>query len=115
MLAGFSLLVGVSTTNMPQARQAAREGADICGAGPMFPTTTKHKPDLAGPAYLREYLADEQTARVPHLAIGGITPATIGQLVAAGCRGIAVSSAVCGADDPESVCQELTRCLTRPG
>lgn len=114
-LAGFSLLVGISTTNMRQARQAAGDGADICGVGPMFPTTTKHKPDLAGPAYLRDYLADKQTARIPHLAIGGITPTNIGQLVAAGCAGIAVSSAVCGADDPESVCQELTHGLTRPG
>lgn len=113
-LAGSSLLVGISTTNMQQARQAARDGADICGLGPMFPTTTKHKPDLAGPVYLGDYLADEQTTRIPHLAIGGITPGNISQLVAAGCRGIAVSSTVCGADDPEAVCRELTRALSRP-
>ncbi len=112
-LAGFSMLVSVSTMNMQQARQAARDGADICGLGPMFPTTTKHKPDLAGPAYLREYLADEQTARIPHLAIGGISSANIGELVAAGCRGVAVSSAVCGADDPESMCRMLATALPR--
>ena len=106
-LAGFSLLVGVSTTNIRQARLAATDGADICGVGPMFPTTTTHKPDVAGPAYLREYLAEPQTGRIPHLAIGGITPANIGELAAAGCKGVAVSSAVCGADDPESVCQVL--------
>ncbi len=110
-LVGFSLLVGVSTTNMQQARQAALGGADICGLGPMFPTITKHKPEIAGPAYLRDYLADEQTARIPHLAIGGISPANISELVAAGCRGIAVSSAVCGACDPESVCRELAHAI----
>jgi thiamine-phosphate pyrophosphorylase len=106
-VAGMSLLVGVSTTNMAQALQAARDGADVCGVGPMFPTTTKHKPVLAGPAYLREYLAEPMTARIPHLAIGGITAQNAGELVAAGCRGVAVSSSVCGTGDPAEACRAI--------
>ncbi|MBC7833849.1 MAG: thiamine phosphate synthase [Phycisphaerales bacterium] len=81
--------------------------------GPMFPTTTKHKPALAGPAYLSAYLSNEATARVPHLAIGGITPENVGELVAAGCRGVAVSSAVCGADNPGAVCRAILNALTQ--
>jgi thiamine-phosphate pyrophosphorylase len=104
---GFRLLIGVSTSNLTQARAAARSGADYCGIGPMFATTTKHKPDLAGPQYVREYLADPLTSQRPHLAIGGITPQNAGSLRDAGCRGIAVSSAVCGADDPAATCQSL--------
>ena len=50
------LLIGVSTNRLDQAKQALRDGADYCGVGPMFPTTTKHKDVIAGPAYLREYL-----------------------------------------------------------
>ena len=50
-----------------------KAGADYCGLGPMFPTTTKHKPTLAGPAYLGSYLADPNLSARPHLAIGGIT------------------------------------------
>jgi thiamine-phosphate pyrophosphorylase len=110
-LAGMTLLVGVSTANMEQARAAAGEGADYCGVGPMFHTTTKDKPRLSGPAYLREYLADERTARVPHLAIGGIGPGNIADLAGAGCRGVAVSSAVCGSPDPAEVCREILRRL----
>lgn len=110
-LAGTRLLVGVSTTNMAQARRAAADGADNCGCGPMFATTTKHKPDLAGSTYLREYLADPQTARLPHLAIGGISIENIAELRRAGCRGVAVSSAVCGSPDPESVCRALISAL----
>jgi thiamine-phosphate pyrophosphorylase len=106
-LAGMTLLVGVSTTNMEQARAAAADGADYCGVGPMFATTTKEKPQLAGPAYLREYLAEARTARLPHLAIGGIGPRNVAELVAAGARGVAVSSAVCGAKDPAGVCREI--------
>jgi thiamine-phosphate pyrophosphorylase len=110
-LAGSRLLIGISTANMDQARAAARAGADYCGIGPMFATTTKEKPVLSGPAYLREYLADPLTARVPHLAIGGITPQNIGELAAAGCRGVAVSAAVCGAREAASVCRQMVGVL----
>ncbi len=112
-LAGFRLLIGVSTTNREQARAAVHAGADCCGCGPMFPTTTKHKPTLAGASYLREYLGDPITSTRPHLAIGGITPANIGELVDVGCRGVAVSGAVCAASDPRSVCEMLVRALEK--
>lgn len=112
-IAGNALLVGVTTANLDQARAAAREGADYCGLGPMFPSTTKPKSILAGPDYLRAYLADPASARLPHLAISGITPANIGELTAAGCRGVAVSSVVCGAEDPAGVGAALVAAIDR--
>jgi thiamine-phosphate pyrophosphorylase len=111
-IAGLRLIVGVSTENIQQAREAAEAGADYLGVGPMFATTTKDKPRIVGPAYLREYLADERLARVPHLAIGGVTPENIAELRAAGARGVAVSSAVCAAPDPEAACRRLLAGLT---
>jgi thiamine-phosphate pyrophosphorylase len=110
-LSGFKLLVGVSTTNPDQARAAVRAGADYCGLGPMFPTTTKDKPHLATPAYVAQYLADPVLAARPHLAIGGITPQNARELRAVGCRGIAVSSAVCSAPDPAAACRALLEAL----
>lgn len=110
-LAGGRLLVGVSTANIEQARRARDDGADYCGVGPMFPTRTKDKPVLAGPDYLREYLAHPATAGVPHLAIGGIAPDNVGELRAAGCRGVAVSAGVCGAEDPGRVCRSIVEAL----
>ena len=89
-----------------QARAAASAGADYCGVGPMFASTTKPKA-VAGVGYLREYLADAACARVPHLAIGGITPENVGELVESGCRGVAVSSVVCGAEAPSEICGML--------
>ena len=106
-IAGNALLIGVSTSNLDHARAAARDGADYCGLGPMFPSTTKAKDRLAGLDYLRAYLADPACARVPHLAISGIGPEHVGELVAAGCRGVAVSSAVCGAGDPGAACRAI--------
>lgn len=110
-VAGDALLIGVSTASPEQARAAALEGADYCGVGPMFEGTTKPDRPLAGVAYLRAYLADPACARVPHLAIGGIGPARIGELARAGCLGVAVSSVVCGADDPTGVCREMVEGL----
>jgi len=106
-LAGFSLFMGASTENLDQARQAHRAGADTIALGPMFPTTTKDKPRIAGPEYLRAYLAEPTLAARPHLAIGGITPDNVRQLAEAGCRGVAVSSAVCAAPDPAEACRSI--------
>ena len=108
-LAGTALLVGISTHSPEEARAAADAGADVCGVGAMFATGIKPGIVPGGPAYLRTYLAE--FARIPHLAIGGITPANVGQLVAAGCQGVAVSSVVCGAHDPAAVVRSLRAAL----
>jgi thiamine-phosphate pyrophosphorylase len=105
-LVGNQLLIGVSTRNLDQAIQAQRDGADYCGVGPMFPTTTKHKPVIAGPVYLKEYLAWNQ---LPHLAIGGINPENVSKLVDSGVKGVAVSSAICASDDPRRCVEDLLR------
>ncbi len=103
-LVGHQLLIGVSTSNLDQAKQAYQGGADYCGVGPMFPTTTKHKPVIAGPDYLKEYLAWN---KLPHLAIGGINPDNAHELIDAGAKGLAVSAAVCTASDPGATTGQL--------
>lgn len=105
-LLGDQMLIGVSTSNLDQAKQAKANGADYCGLGPMFHTTTKHKPNLAGPEYLRNYIAWDA---MPHLAIGGIHPGNVDQLVAVGCKGIAISSAICSSVDPARTTHELAQ------
>jgi len=92
-LVGRQLLVGVSTSNLEQAKRAFMDGADYCGVGPMFATTTKRKDVIVGPGYLKEYLGWD---KLPHLAIGGVNCENVGELAAVRCRGVAVSSAVCG-------------------
>lgn len=117
-LAGASLLIGVSTHDVHEARKAIDEGADVCGVGAMFSTSTKPR-ETSGVAYLKQYLAMANSKdggrSVPHLAIGGITPENVGELAKAGCLGIAVSSVVCGSDDPRGVCGMLLRGLGAGG
>lgn len=108
-LAGEALVLGASVSSLEEARAAQRAGADCLGAGAMFPTTTKRKDAIAGPALLRELLAQEPPLPAV-LAIGGVSPSTLPALLeAAGGRpfGVAVCSCVCAAADPAAVCAQL--------
>jgi len=107
-MVGRRLLIGVSTSTMAEAEKALADGADLCGVGPMFRSGTKHKDTIVGPAHLAAYLAWNG---LPHLAIGGITPETLPALLEAGVRGIAVSSAICAAEDPARATRTLRTML----
>ena len=100
-LFGSKLLLGVSAHDMNEVDAAVKAGADYLGIGTMFASPSKPRLSVKGAAFLAA--AIEKYPAVPHLAIGGITIDNIDQLVRAGCRGIAVSSAVCGAKNPGAV------------
>ena len=96
---GPSLLVGVSTHNLAQARAAATGGADYIGFGPVFTTTSKERPDpVVGLDQLAEVAAE--LAPLSVVAIGGITRANVAQVVAAGAAAAAVIGDVVTAQDP---------------
>jgi len=105
--------VGMSCGTQQQASRAVSDGADVCGLGPVFASTTKAKPSLAGLGLVRSFVTDEQTRGTPHLAISGITPDNAARIATEGGRGVAVSSAVCGAEDPASVCRAIVAGLGR--
>lgn len=106
-VAGHRLLVGVSCASVEQARRAASAGADYLGLGPMFASQTKPKPELAGPELVRGVVGEPVAGVLPHLAISGIAPGNVGELVRAGVRGVAVSSAVCSSEDPAGACRAI--------
>lgn len=96
-------LIGLSTHSLEQLETAADEGiADYVGFGPAFPTSTKgYDSGLGADAVLSASVF----ARLPILAIGGITPENRPLL---GHRaGVAVSSAICAAERPEEVAAAL--------
>lgn len=108
-LLGHRAIIGVSTENLTQAQQAVRDGATYIGVGPMFPTTTKEKPCIVGPTYAAEALAH---IPLPAVAIGGITPGNLRQLLAVGVRTIAVCSAIISDPGPAARCRELLTLLS---
>ncbi len=107
---GAEALIGVSTHNLEQLRQAIREGASYVGIGPTFPSGTKQFEELAGLEYVKQALAETS---LPAFVIGGVNTQTIGAAVAAGARRVAVSQAIAGSDHPREVAAELRRWLDR--
>jgi thiamine-phosphate pyrophosphorylase len=90
-------IIGISTHDVAQAKEAEDGGADYIGFGPMFGTTTKATGYSArGPAMLRRV---RETVRIPIVAIGGITEANIAEVWQAGADSAAIISDILGADD----------------
>lgn len=104
------MILGLSTHSVAQARAAHAAGADYIAVGSMFPTTTKPDFELVGPGLIRT-LRDE--IRAPLIAIGGITPQNVGEVIRAGADGVAVIAAVCGAEDPEAATRQLLDAIAR--
>jgi thiamine-phosphate pyrophosphorylase len=101
---GPDRLVGVSTHTIEQARQAVLDGADYIGVGPVCSSRTKAFGRLAGLDFVRQVAAE---ITLPAYAIGGIGLDNLEDVLAAGARRVAVSSAICGAPDPGKAAREL--------
>ena len=99
-------LLGRSVHHNPgEARRAIRDGVDYAVVGTIFPTGSKPGHAGDGPAHLRA-LAD-QLSPIPAYAIGGIDAANAASAIAAGAHGVAVRSAILGADDPPAAAQAI--------
>ena len=107
-IVGEGILVGRSTHSLEQAREAAREGADYIGAGPVFETSTKDAGPLLGVEGLRGILAE---VNLPVFAIGGITSSNIGLVYGRGGGGVAVCSTILGDPSPEKTVGEFCTVL----
>lgn len=106
---GPGRLIGVSTHTLAEAQAAADEGADFLVVGPVF--FTPSKAPYGEPIRLDALRAVRAVLELPILAIGGIKKANLDQVIAAGADGIAVISAIIGADDPTAATQDLLATL----
>jgi thiamine-phosphate pyrophosphorylase len=101
--------IGLSTHDLAQAEQAVREGADLIGFGPVFPTSSKELPDpVVGVEGLRSACA---AVHVPVVGIGGVTRERGAALLDAGAALGAAISAICGAEDPREAARRLHSAL----
>ncbi len=106
-LVSDAMVVGFSPETLEQALAAEAAGADYLGVGPVYPTGTK--PD-AGPAVGLEHLERiARAVRIPVVGIGGITAENAAGVVRAGAVGVAVISAVVGAEDVREAAARLRR------
>jgi len=110
LIVGAKALVGVSTHNIEQARQAVLDGADYIGCGPTFPSTTKSFSEFAGLDFLRQIA---QEIRLPAFAIGGITEENLESVLATGIQRVAVSGSVVQSANPAETARRLIAILNR--
>jgi thiamine-phosphate pyrophosphorylase len=107
-LVGDDAIVGLSTHSVQQAQAGCRSGADYIAVGPVHATPTKEGRPAIGVEPIR-YAATH--VDIPWFAIGGIDPATIGEVVSAGARRVVVVRALAEADDPQAVARVLRASL----
>lgn len=102
-------IIGISTHNLEQVKEADASEADYIAFGPIFETVGKERPDaVVGLEGLRR--ARELT-RKPLVAIGGITRATARAVIAAGADSIAVIGDLIDAPDPAERAREFLALL----
>lgn len=96
---GTAKILGASCYDrLEAALEAARLGADYVAFGSFFPSSVKPGAVRAPLTLLRDA---KRRLSMPVVAIGGITLENAPQLIAAGADGVAVISALFGADDVE--------------
>lgn len=103
-LMGPDKIVGATTKTVPQALEAYEQGADYCGVGAIYPTTTKVVTILTSVDTLKEIV---KAVPIPVNAIGGLNKDNIDVLKGSGIAGICAVSAIQKAADPEAAAREL--------
>ena len=104
---GPELWLGISTHNPEQLALADQLPVDYVAIGPVFPTSSKDRPDpVVG---LEGVRIVSQLTRKPLVAIGGITRSNCGQVISSGANSVAVISDLLL--DPRKSAEEFFRVL----
>ena len=106
-LIGKQKLLGASCYNRFDLALAAQQaGADYVAFGACFASSTKPHAPVAD---LNLFALAKAQLSIPAVAIGGITLANAGQLIAAGASSVAVINAIFNANDVKSSAQQFTQ------
>lgn len=108
-LLGPRRIIGVTAEGPEQAAEAERAGADYIGCNAVFATPTKSDTGAPlGREGLRKLVA---STALPVVAIGGVNRSNATELMATGTAGLAVVSAIMGAEDPRLAAREISRII----
>jgi thiamine-phosphate pyrophosphorylase len=105
-IVGLDRLVGLSTHAPDELAASAVEPVDYVSAGPVEPTPTKPGRAGTGLDYIR--LAADLSPH-PFFVTGGVSPATLEAIAAAGATRFVIVRALTEAPDPAAVAKELRR------
>ena len=91
-------IIGATCKTVEQAKIAEAAGADYMGVGAVFPSPTKTNAVRITNEQLREIIA---SVSIPAVAIGGISYDNVCEIKGSSVSGVAVVSAIFGAEDIE--------------
>jgi len=103
---GARAILGASARSAHEARRAEAAGADYLGVGPVYEARAT-KPDALAPQGVELLRRVRAVTALPILAIGGIDAGNADAAIRAGASGVAVVSAVIGADSVAAATAEL--------
>ncbi len=104
-LLGAQRLLGISVHAVEEAVLGESQGADYIVLGPIYETPSKQ---MFGPPLGIHTLEKAcRLVRIPIVGIGGVTAVRAREMRCAGAFGVAVITAILGADDVESATREL--------
>ncbi len=104
-----TLQIGKSIHSSQELAEAEMQGADYVMYGHIFPTNSKAGLPPTGLSKLRDI---KKQSTIPVIAIGGIKPNNIRQVLNAGADGIAVMSGILEDKDPETTVKRYKNMLS---
>jgi len=110
-LLGAEKLIGYSAHSPTEAQAAAQDGVDFILFGPVYLTSSKASFGAPqGLAQLRDVVAQ---VTLPVYAIGGIKDENLLETMKTGSQGVALISAIIGAENPAAKAQAMLSLLAR--
>ena len=110
-IASPGFLVGASVHSEAEARDAAAQGADFIVFGPVYDTASKRR--YGPPQGLAALEAVTRAVDRPVLAVGGLTPDRVPDVLATGAAGVAVIGAIYAAARPADATKAFLDALGR--
>ena len=107
---GPKAIMGVSVENVEQAVKATEDGADYVAVGPIYEARGS-KSDAGDPVGPAAVTLLRRHTPLPIVAIGGINHDHIGEVIGSGAHGVAVMSAIVGAEDIVGAALDMKRLL----
>jgi thiamine-phosphate pyrophosphorylase len=109
---GDEMWIGLSTHDEEQLLAAdADPDVDVIAVGPVFPTTGKASPGPPDPILGLDFLRRARTLTAkPLVAIGGIGPGNVAEVIAAGADTAAMIGAVCRGDVRANALRLIAQC-----
>lgn len=105
-LIGKNKILGISASNLEEAKKAVEDGADYLGVGAIYSTSTKKDAKNVKLNMLKEI---RDNIKIPIVAIGGIDKNNAKEVIECNIDGIAVVSAILSENNIELAAKKIGR------